>query len=242
MSEITEFKIREQKRPEKKIHVAVCLTHTFDYMCTAFTDFMLAMRTKYSLTVLRNNMLPIERNRGHLVNLALADTAVTHCLFLDTDIVPNDLNFLDIMVSYDIPIVGLLCTKRIAPYEPILIKMDAPKDQVLNGFWVHHPKGLVEVDATGTGCLLVKREVFEAMEQPYFVFYNNYRKGIYQSEDVYFLEKSKKYGYKVYVDTKHTCKHYGPYGFGIDDFYAEMKKRDDAMKAASEKEMGGTKW
>jgi hypothetical protein len=191
---------------------------------------MLSLESKYTYTISRNNMLPIDRNRSYLVSLALKDPAITHCLFLDTDIVPEDKNFLDIMVSYDLPIVGLLCTKRLPPYEPIMYKNDAPPEETVNGFWVKYPKNkLVEVDAVGTGCLLVKREVFENMKLPYFLFRSNYQLDLHQSEDIYFLQNAKELGFKAYVDTKHTCKHYGPSGFGITDFEMALERGEVAL-------------
>jgi hypothetical protein len=141
--------------------------------------------------------------------------AVTHLLFIDTDIIPKRRDFLDVMVDYDLPIVGLLCTKKVPPYEPVIIKMDAPADQVTNGFWTGHPKGLVEVDATGTGCLLVKKEVFLSMKEPFFKFLSSYEDGLHQSEDIYFINGAREKGYKVYVDTVNTCTHWGVYGYGV---------------------------
>ncbi len=219
------IKLKEKRGETKGIHVYICITHTFDYINTTFFDLMLGMKSKYTYSIIRTNMLPIERNRTHLTNMALKDPTCTHCLYIDTDIVPNDLNFLDIMVSYDLPILGLLCTKKIPPYEPIIYKKDVPEGETLNNFWIGFNRGdLVEVDATGTGCLLVKREVFENMPQPYFKFISSYTHDVYQSEDIYFIEAAKKLGYKTYVDTGHTCKHYGPIGFGLDNFY-ELEKR-----------------
>jgi len=213
-----EYQIKEVQQ-QTKIHIAILLTHTFEYMNSNFVDFLLGLRSQYAYTLMRSNVLPIDKNRTQLVSLSLKNPAVTHCLFIDTDVIPDDKNFLDIMVSYDLSIIGLLCTKKCPPYEPILWKHDAPEEEKKNGFWVGGlGKGLVEVDATGTGCLLVKREVFEVMKEPYFKFISSYDDNIFQSEDVYFLNKAQSRGYKVYVDTEHTCTHLGIYGYGLKDF------------------------
>jgi hypothetical protein len=201
-----------------RTHISICLTHTFEFIPTVFFDLMVGLTSKYSFSIMRSNMLPIERNRTNLVEISLSNPRTTHCLFLDTDIVPQDKNFLDIMVSYDLPIVGLLCTKKLPPFEPIIYRKDAPPEECLNGFWTAYTPGLNEVDATGTGCLLVKREVFESLRKPYFRFISAYEQGLYQSEDIYFLESARKQGFSAYVDTTHTCLHYGSVGRGIDDF------------------------
>jgi len=210
---------------QTKLHIQICVTHTFDYINTSFFDLMVGLKSKYSYSMIRNNMLPIDRNRTVLVDMGLEKKEVTHFLFIDTDIIPDERNFLDILISYDLPIVGMLCTKKVPPYEPILYKRNVPEEEKFNGFWVKYPKGIVEVDAVGTGCLLVKREVFEKMKRPYFRFVSSFERDLYQSEDIYFLENAKKLGYKAYVDTEHTCKHYGPVGFGVEDFERCMKEK-----------------
>jgi hypothetical protein len=60
------------------------------------------------------------------------------------------------------------------------------------------------------------------MTPPYFKFVSSYTQNLYQSEDVYFLENAKRVGYKVHVDTEHTCNHWGPCGFGVSDFEKQM--------------------
>jgi GT2 family glycosyltransferase len=67
---------------------------------------------------------------------------------------------------------------------------------------VDYPEGLIEVDVTGAGCLLIHRSVFEKLAYPWFL-----HPRVDYSEDVYFLRNAKKAGYKVYVDTTVKCLH-----------------------------------
>jgi GT2 family glycosyltransferase len=53
---------------------------------------------------------------------------------------------------------------------------------------------LVMVDATGMHFTLIRKEVFEKIERPYFVYDTT-------SEDMNFCKKAKKAGYEIYVDT-----------------------------------------
>ena len=217
------YLVNNQRGTPSKIKIHICLPHTHDFIPIQFFDYMINIKSKYPFNLTRSNRLPLDRNRNHLTETALKDKAVSHVLFLDTDIVPPCYDFMDKMVSYDVPIIGLLCTKRTPPHEPIIMKTNAPENEKLNGFWIKYPKGLVEADATGTGCLLVKREVFEKMQQPYFKFHSAYESGKDLSEDVYFLTIAKAIGYKLYVDTEMTCKHLGVYGYGIEDFERGQK-------------------
>lgn len=52
-----------------KIKVAICLTHTFEFISTLFFDFSHGLQSKYPLKILRSNKLPIDRNRTHLADL-----------------------------------------------------------------------------------------------------------------------------------------------------------------------------
>lgn len=217
-------RIAEIRNPGK-VHVCVCLTHTFDYIATHFFDFMIGVTTKYTMSMRRSNVLPIDRNRTELVRGGMENPDVTHFLFLDTDIIPPRKDFIDVMVSYDLPIVGLLCTKKTKPYEPIMLVEDARLQDTLNGFLIKFDRGLVKVDGTGTGCLMVKREVFEALEAPYFRFLTSYQDGMHISEDMYFIKNSKEAGFDTYVDTAHPCTHVGTKEYGLADFYANREKR-----------------
>jgi hypothetical protein len=67
---------------------------------------------------------------------------------------------------------------------------------------------LMEVDATGTGCLLIRTEVFLNMDYPWFEFTKT-EAGKVVGEDVGFCKKAKKAGYKIYVDTSINCGHMG---------------------------------
>jgi GT2 family glycosyltransferase len=66
---------------------------------------------------------------------------------------------------------------------------------------------LVECDGVGGGCLLVHRQVLDAIEPPWF----EYNKGTFVGEDFYFCRKAQEAGFKIYADPSVLVGHYSEY-------------------------------
>jgi glycosyltransferase involved in cell wall biosynthesis len=62
---------------------------------------------------------------------------------------------------------------------------------------------LIEADALGTGCMLIKREVLETVGSPWFKCHDGSAGG----EDFYFCEKAKEAGFEVWGDFSVQCNH-----------------------------------
>jgi hypothetical protein len=60
--------------------------------------------------------------------------------------------------------------------------------------------GLEEVGSVGTGVMLIKREVFQGMSEPWFDMPWQYDNRGYMGEDVFFCKKAQELGFKVYID------------------------------------------
>lgn len=149
-------------------------------------------------------ILNLDTLRNDMVKSALDDKAITHFLWVDSDCIieePKDANdALFKLLSCNVPIVsGLYRAKKskgIYPY----------------AMWAKHPTAeygyidipqwtgnFISVDAIGLGFCLCKREVFEKIPPPWFVWDK-----VVPSEDFAWCEKVRKAGYeiKVYTDVK----------------------------------------
>lgn len=136
----------------------------------------------------------IDDNRNILAESGLENGA-THVLFLDTDMrFPGDA--LNRLLAHDKPIVGINYLTRSA--RPL--KTTAKKNGEL--IWtLPESSGLEEVDGCGCGVLLIKAEVFRALEKPWFAFggidpTTKRRLG----EDYYFCAKAREAGFPVFID------------------------------------------
>jgi hypothetical protein len=132
----------------------------------------------------------------------------THMLFIDDDIIvpPNGLMRL---LGHDVPIVGGLYFARTPPHLPVCYR------HVVDNHWVPITEfcaGLQECDALGAGFMLIKREVFEKMERPWFDFSDR------MGEDMWFCEQAKRLGYTILVDADVKCKHLQVMEVGEDYF------------------------
>lgn len=69
-------------------------------------------------------------------------------------------------------------------------------------------KGKEFVDGLATGCLLLKRSIFEKLSEPYFEFkFDEKTRYMTEGEDLGFCRKLSQLGIKFYTDFEYVCKH-----------------------------------
>ena len=146
------------------------------------------------------SMIDIARN--NLVKEALKTPDYTHILMIDDDhVFEPDLALR--LLAHDVDIVGALAFKRRPEYTPCVFrkKEDGLHYPIL-------PEVFQEVDVVGTGAILIKIEVLQKMEFPYFeTFYDENKK--HWGVDFTFCKRAKKAGFKIFVDSQVEIKHIG---------------------------------
>jgi GT2 family glycosyltransferase len=120
----------------------------------------------------------------------------THVFVLDDDILPPPDGLLRLL-AHDVPIVSGLCVQRDPPHLPAAYRRGADLHVPLTRFCA----GLQSVDAVGAACLLVKTEVFQRLEPPWFEFAPGF------SEDLFFCAQARRHGYEVLLDFAVQCGH-----------------------------------
>lgn len=134
--------------------------------------------------------------------------------FIDTDMVfPTDI--LDRLVGaadpVERPIVGGLCFSwqqgRFARPTTYTLRTDGQVGVI----WNYPPEQLFEVDATGTGCLLIHRSVLEAVGERYGEPYRWFRETEIADkpigEDITFCIRARALGFPVFVDSRVKVGH-----------------------------------
>ena len=140
--------------------------------------------------------------RNSLVQQAL-DDGCSHLLMLDTDqIYPVDT--LTRLLSHNVDVCGVRVHRRWMPFDPIFLRGDigkylsVPDEEMYSG-------DLIQVDATGTGCLLFNMDVFLKVDPPWFEFGMHEGKPV--GEDINFCSKARQKNIEIYVDTSIEVGH-----------------------------------
>lgn len=164
---------------------------------------------------------PIDVAREWLVEQALKEDS-DYILFIDTDIMPqsNPLMIVKDMIERNIPILsGLYKAKKYGSSPWAMWRfIGENKGFIPIKKWKDR---FVEVDVTGLGWTLIKREVFDDTPKPWF----KWESWDQPSEDFYFLLKAKANGFRTIVDTDIKLEHIGEYSIHPDEeFTASVLK------------------
>ena len=148
----------------------------------------------------------VVNNRNELIEHFLSHRSLEWLLFLDSDMTPEPETACRLL-SHNVDIVGALYFSRDGRYVPMFSEVDVGFSSVLvsscNPTDVSaSARDLRQVDWVGTGCMLIRRRVLEAMRPPYMEFG---APGL--GEDVVFCRRARELGFGVYVDASHCVGH-----------------------------------
>jgi len=184
---------------------------------------------------------PVDTARNAIAKAFVENKGFTHLFFMDADMVFHK-DTLMRLLKHDLPIVSGTYFARTDTPIPHVYRFSHTDENGVNWYnslagecaeWIRkHPEqaifnnqhcfddlgdALVECDAVGGGCLLIKREVFEAIEYPYFE--SDPETG--GAEDFDFCEKAKKAGYRIFADWSVQANHEARGAFtGREEFIA----------------------
>jgi hypothetical protein len=161
----------------------------------------LAMKTPEDFVCLRSSKATIAEMRNSLVNEAMREQC-THLFMLDTDQVYHPDTVVRLL-GHGLPVVGCLVHRRYPPFDPLMLRGELSRYRTVDEW---REGDLVEVDATGTGCILFDMEVFRAIPPPWFENWTA-EDGKLVGEDIGFCHKLRAAGYRIYVDTSITAGH-----------------------------------
>jgi hypothetical protein len=199
---------------------------------------------EWTVETMTNESL-ITRARNTLTAKFLQNKDSTHLMFIDADIGWEPWHLL-VLLNRDLDIIGGLYPMKSLPIKWCVNGFDGAETG---------PDGLQEVTKTGTGFLLIKRQVFEKLNKhPAVKPFNNdiglpaelnqymktyfdtaVRENRYYSEDWMFCENWRDIGGRVWVDKRVLLRHVGTYVFdqgAQDQVYKDLHAIAQANQAA----------
>lgn len=167
---------------------------------------------------------PISYNRNKIVQTFLQDKKYDYLLMLDGDNVPpaTILHLADF--DKDI-ICGLSFGWQKGLVIPSVFRRKKDGTYTIAPF--NGDEGLIEVDAAGSGQMMIARRVLEKLRYP---FRNEYdRDGIKKiGLDLNFCQRAKELGFKTWVHLNYISDHMVT--FNLKDVYRVLIEKDEALK------------
>lgn len=207
--------------------VAICLPCR-DQVCTSFAYDLAVLTANWSAKhISEGGKLYVFTSMGTLIANQRQELALeamqancSHILFLDTDMrFPKDT--LDRLLAHDKPIVAANYATRRMPIHSVAFKTDKDLDCV---YTTPESTGLESVAAVGMGVMLIKREVFEKSELPWFHLGYSLKTHSFTGEDIFFCRAARRNGFDVLIDhdLSKEVRHIGSFEFAHE--HAEVCK------------------
>ena len=156
------------------------------------------------------NIQPHDAARNWCVKKFLEETESTHLFFIDSDVIPPK-DALEKLVNMDAPVAaGAYPIKKFNTNEAKAETVYAlfNRDEEDGGLRpVKSGHGINPIEYAGTGCLMIKREVFDILEKPYFKWEYDEEGLMKRGEDMYFSEKLLERGVPMYANLDVICQH-----------------------------------
>jgi len=182
----------------------LCCIPTFGNIRVELAQLLYEWKKQYGdfFDVYPSLIRPLYAARNDCVKTFL-ETDASYLFFIDSDAVPPA-NAIEQLLShgFDKKIVAGLCYEIKLDADGLLKRIPLVLKAVKNGEYKIMDVGLkdlIEVDATGTICVMIHKSVFKRLEGPWF--FN-------RAEDFYFYENAKKAGFKIYVDSECNVQHF----------------------------------
>lgn len=189
-----------------KILIGIPTSREIEIECAAS---LIGIKRKGRIGVFAPNSYCVDASRNMIVEHAL-EMEYDYILWVDSDmIVPKEALLRFLKADKDI-ICGACSYKVLGCKEAVAKRLN--KDGIFENITlkeVREAKDLIELDATGFGCVLTKTEIFKKIPKPWFVYKPDF------GEDVYFSVKAKECGYQIWLDPYVKLGHIGKVNYNV---------------------------
>lgn len=195
--------IRRKTEDRATYRLVVCVPtdgHPTSPFVYSLSHFFMALRdanhalNRWDIAFVLSDGSAIHDSREQLADKALSMGA-THLLFIDDDMEFPPSAVLSLL-NRKLPLVGCNYTRRKPPHVAVASRAD------MRGLITTTPEstGLEPAHGTGFGMVLVAREVFLAVQKPWFLPTWDYVTRSYSGEDVMFFRRAAGEGFQLQID------------------------------------------
>lgn len=182
-----------------KAKIVIGVPHNQEFLYTKFVWSLLNLDRPTDSKIAWGNCGEVFRSRNNIVNKA-KEIKATHLLFLDSD---HTFPFYALrkLIDSDKRIISACYCNRLLPDR--LAGCDVKKQELKTDL-----KGIQEVGGVGGGFLLINMDVFNKIDKPYFMLFTDENgEQFAQGHDIYFCDKARKAGEKIYMDFDLKLEH-----------------------------------
>lgn len=196
------------QKEESSVHVLVHMPTDRDYhycFVRSLHGAIMLMPQEGKITLLHMCYKNIVGARNLAAKYMADNPSFTHLLFLDSDMEYHR-GTLPRLLQHDKDIVAVSYSRKLPPYTPCAFRRKAEDGNKLH--WFEPQQKLEPVDAAGTGGMLIKREVFDKISKPYFIYeQSELEDWNTTTEDISFCLKCRDAGIEIFVDGTLTANH-----------------------------------
>ena len=171
---------------------------------------------------------PIFNNRNKITRRFLNHPAKPDfLLMIDDDVIPFDNTA--ILVHADKDVIG--CPAKCRQVGRAINWVAYVESKIEEGYipvdfeMVDDTVDLLAVDVVGSGCIMIKRRVLEAIKAPWTIEMNEFGEATYGT-DFAFCRRAKAAGFEIFTTPKMVCEHIKPIGLLDIQSYDDSDGRD----------------
>jgi len=194
----------------KKIYVAILNQGTVSSgLETQIYIWMKDLGAKYIYTYFptKYSNRPISNNRNTIVKDFLKSDC-EYLFMLDDDVCPL-LNPLE-LIEHDKDVIGAIYPGRDdngIHYHIYKFGKNYPKKITFEQYENDEIKGLTKIDAIGTGCVIIRRNVLEKIKKPFEDWFDE-DGCLITNDDLYFSHKCRENKFEIWTHGDYMCSHY----------------------------------
>jgi hypothetical protein len=166
------------------------------------THFMGLQKPSNSLLLAVHGQSPAS-SRNFIIQAAIEQNC-THVFFIDDDVVPP-FDAIEQLLKHDKDIVTGLYLMRSFPHNAVLFDEAFESGHCKFMYLTPNKTGLVPIVNCGLGIVLIKIEVFKAMQKPWITLGEIDKDG--WCDDISFFNRARRAGFEMYCDLNVTAGH-----------------------------------